>query len=113
MPLSTLKLPRKEKQSLREIKQNLKDKLGDNLLSLRLYGSKARGTWKPWSDTDLFIVVKNKKDEDKAFRIAYRTGEKHGLYNIEPLVYNKERWEKMRAIPTLLMQFIDKEGIDI
>ena len=113
MSLSTLKLPRQERQALQEIKQNLREKLGGRLLMVRLYGSKARGTWKPWSDTDLFIVVKNKKDEDTAFRIAYKTGEKHDVYTIEPLVYTKERWEKMRAIPTLLMQFIDKEGVDI
>ena len=44
MSLSTLKLPRQERQALQEIKQNLREKLGGRLLMVRLYGSKARGT---------------------------------------------------------------------
>jgi len=44
---------------VKELKE-LKEKLGDNIVSIRLFGSKARGDFREGSDIDIFILVKKK-----------------------------------------------------
>lgn len=47
------------KQILSKFKQLLQEKFSDNLISLVLFGSVARGTAKQESDIDLLIIVKD------------------------------------------------------
>ena len=52
MALST-----EEKSALIQFKADLKKVLGDELIALRLFGSKARGDDRPDSDTDVLVIV--------------------------------------------------------
>lgn len=62
--MATKILPRLELQILDRFTRNLRQEFGDNLVLVKLYGSKARGDWQDESDIDIFIVV-----EDKTRRI--------------------------------------------
>lgn len=46
----------------KNVKKELKSKLGDELVSVIFYGSRAKGTAKKDSDLDLFILMK--KDQN-------------------------------------------------
>ncbi len=50
------------KEALSRFEQSLLKKFGDNLISLVLYGSVARGTAKEESDIDLLIILKDAPD---------------------------------------------------
>jgi len=64
-------LNNKEKKVVESFVKELKEKLGDDIISLRLFGSKARGDFKEDSDVDIFILVKEKrKVRDKISGIA-------------------------------------------
>ena len=55
---------------MREFSKRLRDKLGSRLVTVLLYGSKARGDYKADSDTDLFVLVK--KDSLSTSRMITR-----------------------------------------
>jgi len=47
----------------REYARRLKERLGDNLLSVTLYGSRARGDAREGSDFDLIVRVRRRTEE--------------------------------------------------
>jgi predicted nucleotidyltransferase len=53
-------LTQKEKDGLARFKGDLQSLLGDNLLSLRLFGSRSRGEGTKESDLDVLVLVKKK-----------------------------------------------------
>lgn len=53
----TMKLSRREKETLKEFKETLKKVLTDNLLEVKLFGSKARGNARKDSDVDVLVII--------------------------------------------------------
>ena len=68
-------LPDNLSKTLNELKINLAQALGDNLLLLTLYGSYARDKASADSDVDLLVVLKKSNSEDEALvrKIVYDT----------------------------------------
>lgn len=58
-------LNQKEREVVQSFVRELRGKLGDELVSVRLFGSKARGDFHPDSDIDIFVLVKKKTPEVK------------------------------------------------
>ncbi len=52
-----MRLSEKEGQILDKFKMGLRDVLSDNLLEIRLFGSKARGDARKDSDIDVLVIV--------------------------------------------------------
>jgi len=46
----------KEKKVVKSFVKDLREKLGDDIVSIRLFGSKVRGDFKEDSDIDIFIA---------------------------------------------------------
>jgi predicted nucleotidyltransferase len=46
---------------LEEFVRRSRVRLGDRLVSISLFGSRARGTARPWSDYDLLVVVRGER----------------------------------------------------
>ena len=66
--MGKLKLNKKEKQALRELKEKLTEKFPD--VDIILFGAKARGDFDPESDIDLLILIEepiNSKIEEEDF----------------------------------------------
>ena len=103
-----------DKKALREAEMILKKLLKDDLIKIILYGSYARGDYSELSDIDLFILVKNDKEElsnilntiiDKLFELDLK-------YNItiNPLIENSKTFNKYKDY-SLLFENIEKEGV--
>jgi len=79
-----------------------------------LFGSKARGDSRPWSDIDILFVV---DEEDWPFRqeistLAARVSLEYDVL-IGPRVIGQERWERMKQQHVGLYQRIAAEGIPL
>ena len=59
MPHLTVKLTTTEQKALQEFKDKVTKKFGSNLVSLKLFGSKARGDFHEESDLDVLVIIKN------------------------------------------------------
>ena len=82
--------------------------------SIYLFGSRARGDQKPYSDYDLLLVMK-KKDRavidrlyDAVIDILVETGKVLSLK-----IFREEEFDRLSSIPTPFMKRVLKEGIKI
>jgi predicted nucleotidyltransferase len=75
-----LDLTKNYKATLRELKEGLIKELGDDLKSLILYGSVARGDFGPESDIDILIITRGKQSAEKASDIKYDIDLKNGTF---------------------------------
>ena len=99
---------------LNETTEILKNVFKKNLIKIILYVSYARGDYNNFSDIDVFVLVKNKKDElnsildliiDKLFELDLK-------YNItiNPLIENTQIFNEYKD-SSLLFESIEKEGV--
>ena len=68
------KLKDNERKALFELKKRLKEKFGDKLKKIILYGSKARGDSEPYSDIDVLIELSESSEEAKPGVISLKDG---------------------------------------
>jgi predicted nucleotidyltransferase len=54
-----MKLSEKETLAVQKLKNILKERIGDDLVELKLFGSKARGDARADSDIDVLVIVKS------------------------------------------------------
>ncbi len=102
------------KQALSELREALGVLLGDNMIEVRLFGSRARGDAKLDSDVDLMVVVmKSSLDlEEQIIAEATEVSLKYDLF-IVPVVWSEERRERNRELNTLIYRNVINEGIGI
>jgi predicted nucleotidyltransferase len=100
--------------ALRELKSTLKGFLGDRLVKLVLYGSKARGDYDPESDIDIAIIIKGLTRELKNqilnmiadLEIKY-------LMPLSTLVISEEDFELLKKRERRIALDIEREGIPL
>jgi len=109
-----LQLTEVEQRALREFVTQLQDRLNGGLLSVTLFGSRARGTGGPDSDLDVLVVVE--RDDLAVCRaIRYLAADvwlAHGPF-ISTRIWSREKMERMEREPTLLARNIQREGINL
>ncbi|USH00499.1 nucleotidyltransferase domain-containing protein [Thermococcus argininiproducens] len=97
---------------LRELKENLKKALGDEIEDIILYGSYARGDYSRESDIDILLVVKEKLDlhkYEKVNEIATKLSLKYEIV-ISIMDYPKKDF---MSLDSPFLQSVKKEGIKI
>lgn len=88
--------------------------LKNKIKSIYLFGSRARGDEKPYSDYDLLFVMKEKdktavdKLYDAVIDVLLETGKVFSLK-----IFKEEEFNKLSSIPTPFMSKVLKEGIKI
>lgn len=93
--------------------KELREKLGDDILDIRLFGSKARGNFKKDSDIDIFILVRNKgRIRDEITDIAADYFFKTNL-PLAPVVYTLFEYNKNKELGSFFFENIEKEGIPL
>jgi len=103
-----------ERQSLERFKAALKSLLGEDLLSLRLFGSRARKEGTGESDLDVLVVLRHK---DRALcrsiveaaldiDLAFET-------NIAPTIVSAEEYEQNRRYNTPFYSNVERESLPL
>jgi len=100
-----------EKKVIKAFVKELKEKLGNEIITIRIFGSKVRGDSEKDSDIDIFILVKRKRDiRDKISDIA---ADYFFEYNVPlaPVVYSLFEYEKNKELGSFFFEQVEKEGI--
>jgi len=105
-------LSKTEKRVIDAFVRALKEKLGDEIVSIRLFGSKARGDFYQDSDIDIFILVKEKKRPviDELDEIAANCVFHYDL-PLSPVVYDMFEYRKNKELRSFFFENVEKEGI--
>jgi predicted nucleotidyltransferase len=103
-----------ERQAVSSFLELLQQQYPDHVLQTILFGSKARGDSRPWSDIDILIVA----DRDD-WRLSHAISTLAARVSLEydvligPRVIGQERWERMKQHGFGLYQNIVAEGIPL
>jgi predicted nucleotidyltransferase len=107
-------LKSKDAAAIEEFVKQARTVLGNNLIELKLFGSKATGKDQPDSDIDVLVAVE--KDgaevEDAVLDIAFDTNLKHEVY-ISPRVIDRATLADPVWRITPFLKAIVKEGISL
>ena len=104
-------LNKKEQKVVESFVKELKKELNDDIITIRLFGSKVRGDFKEDSDIDISILVKKRRGiKDKISDIA---ADYFLEYNVplSPVVYSLFEYEKNRKLGSFFFERVEKEGI--
>ena len=109
-----IKLKSKDAAALEELLRSLRAALGNNLLEVKLFGSKATGKDQRDSDIDVLVVVKKNgmEIEDRVLDIAFDVNLKHDVY-ISPRVIDRSTLSDPVWSITPFLRAVAKEGIPL
>jgi len=107
-------LTQREKDGLESFKGDLQSLLGDNLLSLRLFGSRARGEGTEESDLDVLVLVKG-KDRALCRRIVEESLEVDLAYdtNLAPTILTADEYRQNQQYGTPFYRNVEREGVSL
>jgi len=106
-------LNKTEKKVIKSFVKELKEKLGNEIITILLFGSKARGDFEKDSDIDIFIVVRKKGDiRDKISDIAADYFFEYDV-PLAPVVYSLFEYEKNKELGSFFFEQVEKEGITL
>jgi predicted nucleotidyltransferase len=103
-----------ERDALRRFVERARERLGPDLLELRLFGSRARGEGHEESDLDIAAIVtpgtRARRHEltDLAWDLMLETG-----LQISPLALEEPQLRELRARELRIARDIDTEGIPL
>ncbi|MBI1875052.1 MAG: nucleotidyltransferase domain-containing protein [Acidobacteria bacterium] len=112
--MTRLSLTAPEARALDEFTRTVRDRLGPNLVALKLFGSKARGDAMPDSDVDVLVVVADRRleAEDTVLDIAFDVNLAHDVY-ISPRVVERSVFDHPVWRITPFLQTIEREGVTL
>lgn len=79
------------------------------IISIYLFGSRARQTYRPDSDYDLLIVAEDKAIKDKLYELAVDIFCKTGA-DISLKIFKKDDFERLKFLSTPFIESVLKEG---
>lgn len=102
----------KLKKALQEFKEILIQKLGTQVLDLKLFGSRARKDFHRESDIDVLVVLKRATKENKKIVLdaSVKILLKYGL-DISPHIYPQKEFKYLNSIPSVFIQILKREAI--
>lgn len=109
-----VKLKSKDAAALEEFVERVRAALGNNLVEVKLFGSKATGKDQLESDIDVLVAVQEGgvEIEDQVLDIAFDTNVKHEVY-ISPRVIGRATLADPVWSITPFLRAIAKEGLTL
>jgi len=103
-----------DRQAVQEFVAKVRERLGNQLIALKLFGSKARGDDTPESDIDILVEVKETTAaiEDAVLDIAFDVNLGHEVY-ISPRVIERAVFEHPVWGETPFIRSLDREGVPL
>lgn len=114
MNVNELHIPQVEKQAIQVFSQRVRDALGPELVSILLFGSKARGDYHGESDIDVFILVRNETPASHP-TIAQITADILNEFEIliSPVSYSLFEQQRNMELGSFFFEALEKEGIPL
>lgn len=107
-------LSESEKKALSDFKTAVLKRFGDEVVEIRLFGSRARGGGNETSDIDVAIIVKT--ESGKMRREIYDMAAEfliNDMINISPLIMTTGKFNWQKSIERGIVLAIEEEGITI
>ena len=101
-----------EKKVVRSFVKELRDNLGNKIVRVVLFGSKARGDFGKESDIDIFVLVR-----EKTFQIRDKVGDLTADYlfdydiPLSPVLYDLYEYQRNKELGSFFFENVEKEGI--
>jgi predicted nucleotidyltransferase len=94
--------------------ERLRERFGERVVDVRLFGSYARGEADEDSDIDLLVLIAELTNSDKieAIELCSEVSLQTGL-NLSPLVMSPPELDRLRMLEARLALDIDREGIPL
>lgn len=110
--LRKIKIPAAEKKIVKDFKNQLVFKFGEEVLSVRLFGSRVRGDHRKGSDIDILVVLKNPTEEQISYiyGLAMDLTYENDIY-VSVKIFSESEFNYYKSIPTLFIQNVLKEGV--
>lgn len=104
----------REQEAIRAFVKRLGTKFGDQVLSIQLFGSRARGEAQPDSDMDIVVIVDHLGPElRKSIRfMAVDVWLEYGIY-ISTRVWSLGHWRELERLQTNLYKILQQDGIEL
>ena len=99
----------------RQFAAQLRERFGDRIEAIRLFGSAARGDWSTDSDVDILVLLRDMtpSDADDVSRMGYNLGLRDAGVLLRPLALDRSRFEFLRQRERRIALDIDREGLDL
>ena len=106
--------PPRIRAALAAFAEQLRRRLGDRVIDLRLFGSRARGTAHGESDVDIAVVLDGAdwRTRCEVIDLATDIGLESDL-ELSPTVFDRPTWERFRGEQRPLVADIEREGIPL
>jgi predicted nucleotidyltransferase len=118
-PLQVLdiRLTPDERAGLTTFVDRLRQRYGDDLLRVRLFGSKARGDYRDESDLDLLVVLRMEQGDYRRHwnglvDLAWDIQLAYGII-ISFILRDETNYAKMQRDQLLLARNIERDGVDL
>ena len=108
------RLSAQERQALQTFKEGVRKSLGDKLIQMILFGSRAREEGTEYSDLDVAVLVKE-EDPDVRRAVYDQAAEIFMAFEISvsPLVISHQRFDRYLRMGRRIACEIEREGISI
>jgi len=107
-------LAEKDRQMVLVFTHKIQHRFAGQVISVILFGSRARGQAEPDSDMDVLVILA-KVDPDiqrEVHGLAADVWLEYGTF-LSSLVWSQEHWRKVKGLQTSLYQNICRDGIEL
>lgn len=103
-----------EEKVIKEFVSRLKKELGENLLLVKLFGSKLRGDFSPDSDIDILLVVKTKNLElrNKIYDLLFEI-DPYWDCKISLKIFSEYEYQKNIELESPFILNLEREGVTL
>lgn len=107
-------LPKQEEKALRQFKESLLEQFGNEIVGIRLFGSKARGDARLDSDIDVLVITRQDDWHIKEGigKIATRILLDEGVY-LSIKVLGKPTYQRLMVLKSPFLRNISREGVRV